>query len=198
MRKFFMAKLWPFTFHRVGVSSSSSSSCREGSCRFASFGNEPPPPSTIPGSQRSLALSFSHSLSLLEFLGPACTTFTPLLSVLHEEAQEVEKMFEVVYVSSDDSAQQCQDYMDKKHGDWLRIPFDSPLRNELKETFGVFAGKEQGRFPSTRRRSGIPTIVIVSRDGKEQAMLDCDSPVVVKEAESKGSAFVDQWEQFRW
>ena len=131
-------------------------------------------------------------------VGGACQAFTPLLSVLHEEAQEDEKPFEVVYVSSDHSAKECHEYMKHKHGDWLRIPFDSPLRNALKEQFGVFAGKEQSQFPSTKRRSGIPTLVVISRDGKEQAMLDCDSAKVRQEAEAKGASFLDQWEQYKW
>jgi hypothetical protein len=88
--------------------------------------------------------------------------------------------------------------MNKTHGDWLRVPFDSPLRNQLKGTFGIFAGKEQPQFPNTTRRSGIPTIVVVSKHGKELALLDCDSAKVIQQVESQGTAFLDQWEQFRW
>lgn len=117
---------------------------------------------------------------------------------MHEESSEDGKDFEVVYVSSDDTVEQCHDYMKEKHGDWLRIPFDSPLRNALKEQFGVFAGKEKPLFPSVERRSGIPTLVVVSPDGKEQAMLDCDSSKVIQEVETKGTAFLDQWEQYKW
>lgn len=88
--------------------------------------------------------------------------------------------------------------MNKKHGNWLRVPFDSPLQNQLKATFGVFAGREQSQFPTTNRRSGIPTIVVVSKNGKELAMLDCDSSAVIQQVESQGTAFLDQWEKFRW
>ena len=88
--------------------------------------------------------------------------------------------------------------MNKKHGDWLRVPFDSPLRNQLKDTFGVFAGKEQSQFPTTKRRSGIPTLVVVSKHGKELALLDCDSSAVIHQVETQGTAFLDQWEQLRW
>lgn len=136
------------------------------------------------------------SISLL--LGGACQTFTPLLSVLYEEAQEVGKPFEVVYVSSDDSAEQCHNYMKAKHGDWLRIPFDSPLRNQVKEKFGVFAGREQSSFPSVQRRSGIPTLVVISPNGTEQAILDCDDSKVLQQVESKGVSFLDQWDAFSW
>jgi len=130
--------------------------------------------------------------------GPACIRFTPLLSVLYEEANVDEKSLEIVYVSSDDSAQQCHDYMNKKHGDWLRVPFESSLRNQIKEKFGVFAGREQSLFPTTTRRSGIPSIVIATKEGEELALLDCDSPKVIKQIESQGVDFLDQWEKFRW
>lgn len=103
-----------------------------------------------------------------------------------------------MYVSSDNDIQQFTEYTGKKHGDWLRVPYDSPLRNQLKIKYGVFAGKEQKQFVSTKRRSGIPTLVVISENGSENAMLDCDNPVVVREVESKGVAFLDQWKKFRW
>jgi hypothetical protein len=121
------------------------------------------------------------------------------LSVLHEEAQEDEKDFQVVYVSSDNSAEECHKYMKEKHGDWLRIPYESPLRNQLKEQFGVFAGKEQSLFSANvQRKSGIPTLVVVDRDGKPKVVLDCDSSKVTKDVESKGTSFLDSWEQYKW
>ena len=79
-------------------------------------------------------------------------------------ANEDEKRFEVVFVSSDESAQArawllhgCTEapeaptdpmavlvalqaqagYMEEMHGDWLRVPFDSPLRDALKQQCAV-------------------------------------------------------------
>jgi thiol-disulfide isomerase/thioredoxin len=127
---------------------------------------------------------------------PACKSFTPLLSVLYEEAQEEGIDFEVIYVSSDDSAEQSHQYMKEKHGDWLRIPFHKTA--SLKTKFGVFAGKEQSLFQSTKRRSGIPTLVIVNNEGKELEMLDCDDSGVIRDIESKGSAFLNRWESLQW
>lgn len=135
---------------------------------------------------------------LLYYIGPACKTFTPLLSVLHEEAQEEGIEFQVVYVSSDDTAEMCSNYMTKTHGDWLRISYENEQRHDLKQRYGVFAGKEQREFPGTTRKSGIPTLVVIGRDGEEKAMLDCDDPKLLKEMESKGSGFLKRWEAFKW
>ena len=86
--------------------------------------------------------------------------------------------------------------MKEKHGDWLRVPFDKTAG--LKTKFGVFAGKEQSLFPDANRRSGIPTIVIVDREGKELDILDCDDSGVIKEIESKATGFLKRWESMKW
>jgi Thioredoxin-like len=134
--------------------------------------------------------------------GPPCQRFTSLLSVLHQEANEDAGTcipFEVVHVSSDDNASMCHTYMNKKHGDWLRIPFDAPLRQVVKQKYGVFAGREQqSDFPTTTRRSGIPTLVVIGRDGTEKALLDCDDPKVIKEMEAKGASYLAQWKAYKW
>ena len=118
------------------------------------------------------------------------------MSVLHEQAQEEDIPFEVIYVSSDNSEADCNQYMSKKHGNWFRVAFDQTA--PLKQTYGVFAGKEQAKFPSTARKSGIPTLVIIGKDGTLQDLLDCDSHSVTKEMETKGCAYLDRWKQFQW
>jgi hypothetical protein len=116
---------------------------------------------------------------------------------LHEDAQENNADFEVIYVSSDDTQQECDEYMKLKHGDWLRVSWND--RQSLKQEFGVFAGKEQSLFPSnTKRRSGIPTLVVIDANGKELDLLDCDNSTVINEIETKGSAFLDKWKQYKW
>lgn len=132
---------------------------------------------------------------------PACKVFTPHLAVLYETMQEEcdeLSSFQVVYVSSDDSAEDCDKYMKEKHADWLRIAYDSPLRQQLKQKYGVFAGREQANFPNTTRKSGIPTLVAVGPDGQEKDLLDCDSPAVLRDIQSKGVNFVNAWKQHAW
>lgn len=82
-------------------------------------------------------------------------------------AQEDDLPFEVVFVSSDDSEEQCANYMSEMHGAWLRVPFSSPCRDELKKRFGCFGAKEQPGWPDVSRRSGIPALVVVAPDGRE-------------------------------
>ena len=121
-----------------------------------------------------------------------------MLSVLYEDAQEEERDFEVVYVSSDLSAADCQAYMKQKHGDWLKIAYGSEQRAALKRAYGVFAGREQRDFPGVERKSGIPTLVVVSKEGEAKVVLDCDDPKVLREIESKGVSFLDAWEAHKW
>ncbi len=51
------------------------------------------------------------------------------------------------------------DYMKAAHGNWLLIPFDSPLRNELKIKYGVCAAKEKESVGVEPRLRGIPTLL---------------------------------------
>ena len=98
---------------------------------------------------------------------PPCRGFTPALAAAYEMANEDDKVFEVVFVSSDESAEALAGYMDEMHGDWLRLPFDSPLRNALKQHYGCFGAKEQPLWPKAARRSGIPSLVVVGPGGEE-------------------------------
>ena len=130
-------------------------------------------------------------------LGSACVAFTPVLSVLFEEDED--DTFAVVFVSSDDTAEQCQKYYQKKHADWFLVPFqDKDQRQDLKKKYGVFAGKEQVLFPGTTRKSGIPTLVVVDRKGTCLHLLDCDNPKVHDEIAMKGTSFLDQWKDCKW
>jgi len=100
---------------------------------------------------------------------------------------EDEAKLEIVFVSSDDSAQLAKEYMGEMHGSWLMVRYDSPLREELKQKFGCFAGKEAPKFPNSERRNGIPSLVVVGPDGSE---LVFDGQSVV---EGKGPAAVGGW-----
>lgn len=60
---------------------------------------------------------------------------------------------------SDDNEDGQKEYMRSAHGDWLMIPFDSALRNELKVKYGVCAAKEKDAVGVEPRRQGIPTLL---------------------------------------
>eukprot|EP00322_Chrysochromulina_rotalis_P019052 CAMPEP_0115884516 /NCGR_PEP_ID=MMETSP0287-20121206/30161_1 /TAXON_ID=412157 /ORGANISM="Chrysochromulina rotalis, Strain UIO044" /LENGTH=385 /DNA_ID=CAMNT_0003340829 /DNA_START=1 /DNA_END=1155 /DNA_ORIENTATION=- len=98
---------------------------------------------------------------------PPCREFTPKLAAAYEMVAEDDVPFEVIFVSSDDSADAAAEYMEAMHGTWLRVPFDCPQRNALKRRFGCFGAKEHPDWPDTPRRSGIPALVIVDHKGTE-------------------------------
>lgn len=123
---------------------------------------------------------------------PPCRGFTPQLAAAYEMANEEAKRFEVVFVSSDDSAQAQAAYMEEMHGDWLRVPFDSPLRDALKQRYGCYGAKEQPLWPTVTRRSGIPSLVVVGPDGAE---LEFGGTDLVSKA---GPEAVTAWAKFAW
>ncbi|MFM8790634.1 MAG: thioredoxin-like domain-containing protein [Chthoniobacterales bacterium] len=88
-----------------------------------------------------IGLYFSAS-----WCGP-CKMFTPELVKFRDRNDE---KFEVVFVSSDRSAEDQQEYMKDYDMEWPAIPYDSPLRQELGAKYAV---------------RGIPSLVIVDDQG---------------------------------
>ena len=56
--------------------------------------------------------------------------------------------FEIVFVSSDKSAEELMGYMKECHGDWLAVQHGTVLGQDLKKKYEV---------------SGIPTLIVVTR-----------------------------------
>jgi len=123
---------------------------------------------------------------------PPCRDFTPKLAAAYEMANEDDKKFEVVFVSSDESAEAQAGYMNEMHGDWLRLPFGSPVRDGLKQRYGCFGAKEQPNWPSVERRSGIPALVVIAPDGAELAFNGTE--LVGK----SGPEAIAGWAKFAW
>lgn len=88
-----------------------------------------------------IGLYFSAS-----WCGP-CKMFTPELVKFRDRNDE---KFEVVFVSSDRSAEDQEEYMKDYDMEWPAIPYDSPLRQELGAKYEV---------------RGIPSLVIVDDQG---------------------------------
>ena len=53
---------------------------------------------------------------------------------------------EIVFVSSDKSAEEAVECFRREHGDWLMLDYNSPLTDEYKMKHGVWAGKEAAKF----------------------------------------------------
>lgn len=88
-----------------------------------------------------IGLYFSAS-----WCGP-CKRFTPELVKLRDRKDDE---FEVVFVSSDHSAEDQAAYMKDFDMKWPAIPYDSPVRRQLGEKYEI---------------RGIPSLVIVDDQG---------------------------------
>ena len=79
---------------------------------------------------------------------PPCRMFTPVLAEFYEEIKDNELPMEIIFVSSDRSEDALFDYMNSTHGDWLALPFGSPVAEKLKESFNI---------------QGIPSFIVVKK-----------------------------------
>lgn len=83
--------------------------------------------------------------------GP-CRAFTPQLVKFHEACHRRKAPFEIVFVSSDKSAEDMSEYMKGEKMPWLALPYD--------DQEGISALK------SLYQVAGIPTLVIIDNKGK--------------------------------
>ena len=76
-----------------------------------------------------------------------CRAFTPELVKLRDSASD---KFEVVFVSSDHSPKAQQKYMKDYKMNWLAVPHDSPLREQLQQRYDI---------------QSLPSLVIINDQG---------------------------------
>jgi len=81
---------------------------------------------------------------------PPCRAFTPRLVEAANELREAGKPFEIIFVSSDRSADAMQGYMQDYNMPWLAIPFGDAKIRELGGRYGI---------------RGIPALVVIDGDG---------------------------------
>jgi len=113
-----------------------------------------------------IGLYFSAS-----WCGP-CKMFTPELVKFRDRNDE---KFEVVFVSSDRSAEDQQEYMKDYDMEWPAIPYDSPLRQELGAKYEV---------------RGIPSLVIVDDQGN---LITKDGRSEISGSESDARKALREW-----
>ena len=80
---------------------------------------------------------------------PPCRGFTPKLINFYEVANKTNKQIEIIFVSSDKSEAEFNEYFGTMP--WLSIPFKDESIQNLKETFEIM---------------GIPTFLVFNSDGK--------------------------------
>lgn len=143
-------------------------------------------------SSRMVGLYFASSWC------PDCTPVTPALKSVYESqssmADSGKKNFEVVYISSDNSAEQMESSMKTSHGKWSSIPFSE--QNELadiKRKFGACAAKEApglSLLGPGRRKFGIPTLIVIDCESENTVTTDGVSDIMQNGADS-----LKKWEE---
>ena len=66
---------------------------------------------------------------------PPCRNFTPKLVEFYNKANEKEKVFEVIFVTSDRDETSFKEYFEKMP--WLALDFNDPRRAEIKKLHNV-------------------------------------------------------------
>jgi nucleoredoxin len=103
---------------------------------------------------------------------PACAAFTPLLVDAYEELRAAGRSFEVVYVSSDGSAESMYQYMLDAGMRWLATPWGGSRNAALGQRYGV-------RY--------IPTVVVIDGAGVTVSLKGHE------EIANRGAAAYDDW-----
>jgi len=127
-------------------------------------GSEVPAKDAVPEDKKIICFYFSAHWC------PPCRQFTPMLKEFYNKTKE--QGVEIVFVSSDKTEKDMNDYYKESHGDWLRIAHKSSLGKELNEHFEV---------------DGIPTLAVCKRSGE---VITGDG---VEQVAEIGAPIVDKW-----
>merc|ERR1712183_127118 len=101
---------------------------------------------------------------------PPCRRFTPMLAEFYKAASQLG--VEIVFVSADQSEDAMFSYMKESHGNWFAIGHNSDLAEELNKKFKV---------------EGIPTLVVVTKEGKLLTDQGDEQVTSMKPAEAVGA-----------
>ena len=109
------------------------------------------------------------------FSGKRNTLLYPDEADTYDAAAEGRKPLSLVYVSSDRSEEEMNDYI---RGGWQSIPFDSTERTELKKHFRVCAKRELEEL-GFERKFEIPTLLIL--DGHTHGIISTNGVEDIRE-----------------
>ena len=102
---------------------------------------------------------------------PMCTRFEPSLMQFVQACEDSGKPVELVYVSSDKSVAD-QVARVKALNNMLAVPFDKAAA--FKTKYRIWSGSETPQF-GRDRRSGVPALVVLDRDGEELAFVAAEA-----------------------
>ncbi|CAH0473618.1 unnamed protein product [Peronospora belbahrii] len=117
---------------------------------------------------------------------PDCRAFQPVLNEFYEKTGND---FDVVFVGSDASAEDQLAHFRDKQGPWWMVPYENEMRSHLKRMFGVCASAEVSELNPITRKGGIPTLVVIRRDGE---VVDFHA---AEKVEQVGVKALSEWKQ---
>mmetsp|Transcript_15230 Transcript_15230/g.21225 ORF Transcript_15230/g.21225 Transcript_15230/m.21225 type:complete len:219 (+) Transcript_15230:138-794(+) len=113
---------------------------------------------------------------------PMCTNFEPSLLKFRQAALDSGKgPLEIIYVSSDRNEESQKQRV--KQMNMMNVKFDGGV-DELKEHYKIWAGSESMKFGFLGRRSGVPALVVLDKNGEELTFLP---------AEAQGASALGSW-----
>ena len=95
----------------------------------------------------SLQAFHPHAGRVLQCMA-VCISLSLIFTNLVQDLVGAGEPFEIVFVSSDKSAEELMGYMKECHGDWLAVQHGTVLGQDLKKKYEV---------------TGIPSLVVVTR-----------------------------------
>ena len=129
-------------------------------------------------------MSTPVSLSLDEAFGESD-------SILSTQGGGGRKPLSIVYVSSDKSIEQYNEYLQNRN--WLAIPFESSQRNDLKRHFATCARRELLELGIDRKHE-IPTIIVI--DSQTHGVITTNG---AEDVEQMGEQSLEHWQDMqRW
>ena len=108
-------------------------------------------------------VNFPEGLYFAACWCPDCVASKPFVSAAFNSQKDGEKLFDLVYISSDNDSAQMKGEIE---GGWDAVAFEKMgERSKLKKHFGVCAQKEMEELDISgeQRKGGIPTLILLEK-----------------------------------
>lgn len=91
---------------------------------------------------------------------------------IHQVSNETHKPLEIIYISSDRNQTDHDEYIQTMP--WLNVNMSHPITRELKWRYRIWSNGFECKEFGVKRRSGIPSMVIINKYGQEFYYLDAE------------------------
>ncbi|KAK7198273.1 tryparedoxin 4 [Novymonas esmeraldas] len=106
---------------------------------------------------------------------PPCRSFTPRLKEFYDRHHDTHR-FEVLFVSSDNSAEEMMSYLGAHHGDWLALSYHDA------QTIGRSWTHQYGLF-------SIPSLLVLENNAERRVVTSHGRDMVLRDPEALGFAW---------